>query len=119
LALLGGRLLPPAQLAQMLTTVPVLPVFGYGLGIFSLRTACGTVWGHNGGIPGYINVTYNDRSGQRGVVVMLPTEPDEALGSLFQLTVDTAVCQMFGRVPPTAAARSPAAPRLDRPMFGT
>jgi CubicO group peptidase (beta-lactamase class C family) len=61
-ALLGGQLLRPAQLAQMLTTVPVLPVFGYGLGIYSLRTACGTVWGHDGGIPGYVNVTYNDRS---------------------------------------------------------
>lgn len=34
---------------------------------------------------------------------MVPTEPDEALGSLLDLTVGTAVCQMFGRVPPAAA----------------
>lgn len=103
-ALLGGRLLRPALLEQMLTTVPVLPVFGYGLGIAAERRACGTVWGHTGGIPGYLSFAFHDRSGQRGAVVMLPTEPNEALFSLLELTIDTAVCQMFGRVPPAGAA---------------
>jgi D-alanyl-D-alanine carboxypeptidase len=102
-ALLGGRVLRPALLDQMLTTVRVGPVFGYGLGISTRRTPCGTIWGHTGGVPGYITVAFNDRSGRRGVVVMLPTEPDQNLLPLFQLTVDTAVCQMFGRVPPAAA----------------
>lgn len=34
-ALLGGRLLRPALLRQMQTTVDVLPVLGYGLGLYS------------------------------------------------------------------------------------
>jgi D-alanyl-D-alanine carboxypeptidase len=97
-ALFGGRLLRPALLHQMRTTVPVDPVFGYGLGVYSLRTACGTVWGHDGGVPGYLTFAYHDRGGRRHAIVMLPTEPDAALGSLLELTIDTAVCQMFGRV---------------------
>jgi D-alanyl-D-alanine carboxypeptidase len=100
-ALLGGRLLSPALLAELLTTVPVLPVLSAGLGIFTQRGPCGTVWGHNGGVPGYITFAWNDRSGQRSVVVLMSTEADEALGALLQLTFDTAVCQMFDRVPPT------------------
>ena len=116
-ALLRGRLLRPALLEQMLTTVPVAPEFGYGLGIYTQQTACGTVWGHDGGIPGYLNVAFNDRSGRRSAEVMLPTEPNsEALWSSFQLTVEAAVCQMFGLVPPTgaSAARS-GSTLLDRP----
>lgn len=103
-ALLGGRLLRPAQLREMTTTVPVLPTLGYGLGLFTARRACGTVWGHDGGIPGYVTFAYTDRAGRRGAVVALPTQPDQDLAALFALTVDTAVCQMFGRVPPAAAS---------------
>jgi D-alanyl-D-alanine carboxypeptidase len=106
-ALLGGRLLRPALLDQMLTTVPLDPVFGYGFGIYSQRGPCGTAWGHSGGIPGYVSFAFNDRSGRRSAVVMLPTEPDQNLGPLLQLTLDTAICQMFGLVPPAAAATTP------------
>jgi len=50
---------------------------------------------------------------------MLPTEPDDALGSLLDLTIGTAVCQMFGRVPPTvASARAPTPVRLDKTLIG-
>lgn len=109
-ALLGGQLLRPALLSQMLTTVPVQPVFGYGLGLMLERHACGTVWGHWGGLPGYVTFAFHDRSGERGAVVMLATSPNDALGSLLQLTVETAVCQMFGQLPPTEAAA--AVPRM-------
>jgi D-alanyl-D-alanine carboxypeptidase len=103
-ALLRGRLLRPALLEQMLTTVPVQPEFGYGLGIYTQQTACGTVWGHDGGIPGYLNVAFNDRSGRRSAEVMLHTEPNtDALWSALQLTLDAAVCQMFGLAPPSEA----------------
>ena len=52
-ALLGGRLLRRGLLAQMQKTVEVAPTLRYGLGIFALRGPCGTVWGHDGGFPGY------------------------------------------------------------------
>jgi D-alanyl-D-alanine carboxypeptidase len=58
-ALLGGKLLPAAQLKEMLTTVPVgsgLPFSGYGLGLMKFDLSCGvTVWGHIGGIQGSVS----------------------------------------------------------------
>lgn len=51
-ALLDGRLLAPAQLAELTRTTPVSG--GYGLGIEATQLPCGvTVYGHGGGIPGY------------------------------------------------------------------
>ncbi|MBO2451141.1 beta-lactamase family protein [Actinomadura barringtoniae] len=57
-ALLGGRLLPAAQLKEMKTTVPVgapYPFNGYGLGLMRTDLPCGgSVWGHAGGIQGSV-----------------------------------------------------------------
>ncbi len=102
-ALLGGRLLRPALLRQMESRVEVDPTFGYGLGLFSLRGPCGTAWGHNGHVPGYLSFAFNDRTGRRSVVVNMSTEADSRTGPLLDLAVSTAVCQMFGAVPPGAA----------------
>jgi D-alanyl-D-alanine carboxypeptidase len=55
-ALLGGRLLPAAQLAQMRRTVPAPsePGAGYGLGLIRRTLPDGTpYWGHDGGIFGF------------------------------------------------------------------
>jgi D-alanyl-D-alanine carboxypeptidase len=58
-ALLGGRLLPPAQLALMRTTVAadpdrVWPGARYGLGLISTPLDCGgRFWGHGGTTPGF------------------------------------------------------------------
>jgi D-alanyl-D-alanine carboxypeptidase len=55
-ALLDGRVVPPAQLRQMMDTVeqPDAPGFRYGLGLASIELPCGvTVWGHGGDIEGY------------------------------------------------------------------
>ncbi|MFI9149681.1 serine hydrolase domain-containing protein [Streptomyces sp. NPDC053367] len=54
-ALLGGRLLPPRQLAEMKTTVEIdgIPGARYGLGLIDRELSCGVhVWGHGGGIHG-------------------------------------------------------------------
>lgn len=57
-ALLGGRLLPPAMLAQMKTTVatpnPAGFELAYGLGLGRYTLPCGGYgWGHGGNIEGY------------------------------------------------------------------
>ncbi|MFD6988794.1 serine hydrolase domain-containing protein [Streptomyces sp. NPDC059943] len=59
-ALLGGRLLKPAQLTEMRTTVrateldPVWPGARYGLGLMESPLTCGgTYYGHAGDLPGY------------------------------------------------------------------
>ncbi|MGK5629473.1 serine hydrolase domain-containing protein [Streptomyces sp. URMC 123] len=55
-ALLGGELLPPAQLAAMKTTVSAekeFPGDRYGLGLIEKKLSCGAVvWGHDGGLHG-------------------------------------------------------------------
>lgn len=95
-ALLSGRLLGPALLNEMTTTVtgPDYPGIGLGLGIWSVDTPCGTAWGHLGGAPGYKTFALNDRGGTRSAVVIVPTELDDAIGAAFEVAVATAVCQM-------------------------
>ncbi|WP_338676688.1 serine hydrolase domain-containing protein [Streptomyces sp. SCSIO 30461] len=54
--LLGGRLLPKAQLKKMTTTLSTgedAPNLRYGLGLMAVKLSCGKeVWGHGGGIHG-------------------------------------------------------------------
>jgi D-alanyl-D-alanine carboxypeptidase len=102
--LLSGRLLPPALLREMTTTVSPGPGFGYGLGIFTVDTPCGTVWGHDGGIPGYVSIAYNDVAGTRSAVILLPTQPDSAIAARFEEVIFAAVCAMFKQPVPAAAA---------------
>ncbi|MEJ8644622.1 serine hydrolase domain-containing protein [Streptomyces sp. MS1.HAVA.3] len=70
-ALLAGRLLPPAQMAEMFTMTPVpdgkwLDGYGYGLGISSVKLANGTtVHGHGGMIAGNWSYLYGTLGGER------------------------------------------------------
>lgn len=78
-ALLGGRLLPPARLAQMKQTVPIgeefeqlMPGARDGLGLFSRPLSCGgRYWGHEGGDSGWISTVGVTADGRRGVTVSL------------------------------------------------
>ncbi|MDQ0760847.1 serine hydrolase domain-containing protein [Streptomyces canus] len=69
-ALLKGRLLPPKQLKEMKTTVPVegIPNAGYGLGLIDRELSCGVhVWGHDGGIHGSNSVAVTTADGRHSV----------------------------------------------------
>ncbi|MFJ4876925.1 serine hydrolase domain-containing protein [Streptomyces sp. NPDC088745] len=70
-ALFDGKLLKPAQIKQMRTTVAVPDQWNgkqvrYGLGVMSTALSCGGVmWGHGGDIPGHatrIGVTDDGRA---------------------------------------------------------
>ncbi|MEU8699908.1 serine hydrolase domain-containing protein [Streptomyces sp. NPDC048680] len=95
-ALLTGRLLPAAQLAQMRTTVPA-EYFGsgarYGLGLVRMPLSCGGVyWGHGGSFPGYETrggVTADGRAAHVAVTVQ-PTDPTAM--KRVEGVVDTALC---------------------------
>jgi D-alanyl-D-alanine carboxypeptidase len=99
-SLLGGRLLAPAQLAQMRTTVKAPgfdPTGGwrYGLGLARHTTSCGVVgWGHGGDIQGFESRNLATRDGRSATVVVtgLPTslEMVEHVGR----AVDTALCSV-------------------------
>jgi D-alanyl-D-alanine carboxypeptidase len=113
-ALLGGRLLKPAQLAEMKDLVPTGAGLGYGLGLYSVSTECGTIWGHDGGVPGYGTIAWNDETGHRGVTLGLPTQADEQIAAAFEQLLATAVCRAFDQEVPeqTVGVR---AGQADRP----
>jgi D-alanyl-D-alanine carboxypeptidase len=74
-ALMSGRLLPPAQLAEMLDTVSEgsSTPNRYGLGIERVVTPYGVVWGHDGQVPGYSSWDYTTSDGSETVSVFVTT----------------------------------------------
>jgi D-alanyl-D-alanine carboxypeptidase len=93
-ALMSGRLLPPAQLAAMKSTVPmgrdyeaVWPGVRYGLGIMHSDLPCGgRYWHHGGDVIGYSNTNGVTPDGRRSAMVASSTntlgDPEFAAGSL-------------------------------------
>ncbi|HVG65857.1 MAG TPA: serine hydrolase domain-containing protein [Actinomycetota bacterium] len=84
-ALLGGRLLPPRLLTEMLPAVTVpsrslpLPLYDqYGLGLLEVETPAGRLVGNAGGIPGFLSIVLSTRDGRRqlGVMVNVLLAPD-------------------------------------------
>ncbi|WP_214316828.1 serine hydrolase domain-containing protein [Nonomuraea sediminis] len=112
-ALMSGKLLPAAQLAQLRTTVPVDPKQpdgpGYGLGIQTGAHPCGTFWGHDGGIPGYLTTGITDRAGTRSATVLISTEAwsefeaDPKIAKAAQALQMAVTCTMFGKPVPPAS----------------
>jgi D-alanyl-D-alanine carboxypeptidase len=95
-ALLAGKLVPPAQFAQMRTTVPA-PELGtgvrYGLGLASTPLSCGGLsWGHGGDIDGYSTSDAATDDGRAATIAVtdLPTDTTK-IGHLLA-AVDTALC---------------------------
>ena len=79
-ALQQGRLLAPAQLAEMQRTVlaetfqKYLPGARYGLGVMWRPNECGGYWSHDGDVPGTSNVNGVTTDGSRVVVLALSTQ---------------------------------------------
>jgi D-alanyl-D-alanine carboxypeptidase len=74
-ALLGGRLLPPRLLTDMTTPVPTgQPGFGYGLGLVVIETPAGRLIGHDGAIPGFLNIVLSTEDGRRQLGIMMNEE---------------------------------------------
>ncbi|MEV4158609.1 serine hydrolase domain-containing protein [Nonomuraea dietziae] len=112
-ALMSGKLLPAAQLAQLRATVPMDPQQpdgpGYGLGIQTGTHPCGTFWGHEGGIPGYLTISITDRTGTRSATVLMSMElqaefgADPKIAKAAQALQMAVGCTMFGKPVPTQA----------------
>jgi D-alanyl-D-alanine carboxypeptidase len=84
-ALQSGRLLAPAQMAQMHRTVPAPALAGafpgarYGLGIMWIEDSCGGYWAHAGDVPGMSTLNGVSPDGRRVVVLSMSAElGDEA-----------------------------------------
>ncbi|WP_405750211.1 beta-lactamase family protein [Streptomyces sp. NBC_00012] len=68
-ALMTGKLLEPAQMAELKTTVPVTADVGYGLGIERIKLSCGKwAWGHNGAVLGYFSEWLSSEDGTEQVL---------------------------------------------------
>lgn len=97
--LLGGRLLPTRQLAEMLTPVPTdavsaqAGIVGYGLGIAQFALGDGTaLWGNGGDIKGYTTELVATPDGTRLVVLSLTLNP--VPDSVVPLMVDALIRAM-------------------------
>jgi D-alanyl-D-alanine carboxypeptidase len=103
-ALLGGRLLRPAQLAAMRTTVPVEEGFGYGLGLYSIDLPCGvTVWGHDGGIHGYLTFSLHSADNRRHLTLSV----NPLAETVFEGVNGVILTEFCGTVGATARAARP------------
>ncbi|GAA1248474.1 serine hydrolase domain-containing protein [Kitasatospora nipponensis] len=96
-ALLAGRLLPAAQLAQMRTTVPAESTFGpgarYGLGLVSRPLPCGGLsWGHGGSFPGYETRGGATDDGRAVDITVSVQLSDEAARGRVDAVVEAALC---------------------------
>jgi D-alanyl-D-alanine carboxypeptidase len=72
-ALLTGKLLRPASLAAMQTTVPFDPAHpeagGYGFGLYWVALPCGRAWGHDGGVLGMLTQSLSSPDGRRQIAI--------------------------------------------------
>jgi D-alanyl-D-alanine carboxypeptidase len=102
-ALLGGRLLEPAQLREMMRTRPTGNADGraYGLGLESRPLPCGGLyWGHTGDMLGFETVTgATTRGRQATVMVNIDPGGTDAQDADMETAVQTALCepQVSGR----------------------
>ncbi len=96
-ALLSGRVLNPALLKAMKTTLPSNGDLHqrYGLGIERFPTSCGAAWGHSGSFPGYWTYAFTSANGKRQAVLMVNIDPSaipKAGAPLFYKLLDSAYC---------------------------
>ncbi|MGK5685100.1 serine hydrolase domain-containing protein [Actinoplanes sp. URMC 104] len=103
-ALQGGRLLAPAQMAQMHETVPesgpaqVFPGARYGLGITSIPDSCGGYWAHAGGELGWTTLNGVSPDGKRVVVLSMSSQladqaKEQSMRQLAQKLIDDTLCR--------------------------
>jgi D-alanyl-D-alanine carboxypeptidase len=95
-AVLDGKLLKPAQLKQMRTTVKVPeigPGGGYGLGLSSVKLTCGgTAWGHGGAIPGYYTTNAATDDGRAAAIAVTHLPTTVPARANVEKALDTALC---------------------------
>lgn len=100
---LGLRFFPPAQQEEQMQFVPggksSPPGPGQnsaGLGLFRYKTKCGTVYGHTGNFPGYVQWAAATADGSRAVTTSLniPAPTGKLLAQLRRVQ-ETAVCALL------------------------
>ncbi len=89
-ALFGGRLLRPAQLAEM---TALSPGVAYGLGLSTNLVSCGVrVWGHTGDVPGYDTLLAMTRDGRTRLQLSLTTATQQIPLQGYRQLIDEVFC---------------------------
>ncbi|MFJ3249477.1 serine hydrolase domain-containing protein [Streptomyces sp. NPDC086782] len=92
-ALLGGRLLPPAQLDQMERWIPAGTGQAYGLGLRRRDLSCGvSVYGHTGAVQGYYTYAFTSKDGRRSLAALANTSNNGAVRLTMLRTLESAFC---------------------------
>lgn len=94
--LLAGKVVPGPLLRQMRSQRPetnhTLPFSGYGLGLGTLPTSCGTAYGHSGDAPGFIIHAWTSKDGARSVVMAVNASLTRAVDDYVVAVLDQALC---------------------------
>ncbi|WP_067397353.1 MULTISPECIES: serine hydrolase domain-containing protein [Streptomyces] len=92
-ALLGGRLLPAAQLAQMRQWIPAGTGQAYGLGLRRRDLSCGvSVYGHTGAVQGYYAYAFTSEDGGRSLTALANASNNGGVHQTMLRTLEPAFC---------------------------
>ncbi len=109
-ALVRGRLLSPAMMAEMTAVTPTDATNArfYGLGLRRYDLSCGTrVYGHTGTVQGFYTYAFSTRDGRRSLSAMANSTNRGAVNTALGGTLEAAFC---GKKPAAASrSASPAA----------
>ncbi|MFD4789105.1 serine hydrolase domain-containing protein [Streptomyces sp. NPDC058459] len=92
-ALLGGRLLSAARLAQMERFTEVDATTAYGLGLRRRDLSCGiSVYGHTGAVQGYYTYAFATKDGRRALTAVATTSNNGKVLNALAGTLEPAFC---------------------------
>ena len=118
-ALFTGKLVPKARVNQM--TQPKTtsgPLTGYGLGIYSIQTPCGVMYGHDGASMGTRNFAFSSKDGSTQVTIAWngrswDTQTEPPVNDLLIEAVGQTCSPATGRAPRSSIPVAPA-PTIDQ-----
>ncbi|GHI09996.1 serine hydrolase [Streptomyces cellostaticus] len=92
-ALLGGKLLSEARLAEMERFTRVDSTSSYGLGLRRRDLSCGiSVYGHTGSVQGYYTYAFATEDGRRAVTAVANTSNNEGVLRVMAGVLESAFC---------------------------
>ncbi|MEU3856740.1 serine hydrolase domain-containing protein [Streptomyces sp. NPDC028722] len=98
-ALLGGRLMSAARLAEMERFTRVNDTTAYGLGLRRRDLSCGvSVYGHTGAVQGYYTYAFTTKDGRRSLTAMANTSNNDKVLDTLAGALDPAFCGKAGAV---------------------
>ncbi|MFF4156195.1 serine hydrolase domain-containing protein [Streptomyces sp. NPDC001678] len=92
-ALIGGKVVSSASLAEMQKTRDLGQGVGYGLGLQSFALRCGgTTWGHGGDVPGYSSLTAVTADGRHAALMTNTMQISADAGMKKVDVINSALC---------------------------